>query len=77
MVVRDHEGTCMYAASRYHDFRADAMVTEVMALRWAMESALQLEIDNLILETDAMEVVEGFTGKRHIAAVEPVLHIVG
>lgn len=70
MVVRLRNGEFMYAATNLEPLRQDALVAEASALRWCLTRLLELEIDNVMVETDIVSVVHAMkTGKPHIATV--------
>lgn len=68
MVIRDHRGECMFAATSFYPHRAAPIVAESEALRWAIQMAQRLELTHIILETDAKNVVENFLGHKDTPA---------
>ncbi|XP_057418632.1 uncharacterized protein LOC130712830 [Lotus japonicus] len=73
MVIRDHEGTCMYAETAFLENRLEPTMAEATALRWALNRAQALELDNIIFESDALTVVNNFNSGRGRAELEPIL----
>lgn len=73
MVICDHGGKFLYAATRLLSGRANPSVAKAQALRWAITEALRLELDTLVIETDSMEMYSCFLGKMSSAKLEPII----
>lgn len=74
MVVRDHIGECMFAASSFSSLRALPTVAEADALRWALQKSQRLELTHIILEIDVKNAVENILGRKDTPAIAPIIH---
>ncbi|XP_057434426.1 uncharacterized protein LOC130727336 [Lotus japonicus] len=73
MVIRDHHGECMFAATNFLRTRLDPLVAEATAIRWAMGEALKLDINSIVLETDSMEFYSCFWNKKQNLLLDTLL----
>lgn len=64
LVVRDHDGECAYAATSYSTVRMPALIAEAQAVRWAIQEALSLDMDSVVVESDSLEFISCFVGKN-------------
>lgn len=51
----------------------DPSVAEVVAIRWALNLATGMEIDRLLVFSDALEVVDSLNGIDMSASLDPVI----
>lgn len=73
MVVRDHHGECMYAATEYFIARVEATMAEAKALRWTLLRLQEPGIDALVIEMDSQLVVLCFMQQKVNEFIEPSL----
>lgn len=57
MIVRDHTGAIAGAAARWFDDIPDALTAEALAAREGLELAVELGLDNVVLEVDCQGLV--------------------
>ncbi|XP_057431929.1 uncharacterized protein LOC130724666 [Lotus japonicus] len=57
MVVRAHDSKLMVAASFFEPHRMDPTIAEAMALRWYLQTAVDMEIEDAIIESDSQIVI--------------------
>lgn len=48
----------------------DVETTELMGIKWPMHTAIDLKMDNVIFQPDALSVVDSINGISHSAALE-------
>lgn len=48
-------------------------MAEALALRWAITEALRLELNTLVIETDSMEVISCFLGKKESVVLDSII----
>ncbi|XP_057444028.1 uncharacterized protein LOC130736200 [Lotus japonicus] len=73
LVVRDHVEECVYAETCFHENRLDASLAEATALRWAIVRIQALEMETVVVETSALNVVTAFNREGSWAELEPVI----
>lgn len=75
LVIRDHYGECMYAgaATNFLSSRSDPAVAEALAACWALDAAVKLELDTIVLETDSKELYSCYWNKKHNSLLEPIV----
>ncbi|XP_057422060.1 uncharacterized protein LOC130715918 [Lotus japonicus] len=73
LVVRDHEGECLFASVSFSPYRLSPLLAEAMGLRWALAEALRMEMDAVIVELDSTEVISCLVGRKCVANLEPII----
>ncbi|XP_057451724.1 uncharacterized protein LOC130743489 [Lotus japonicus] len=74
LVVRDHDGECAYAATSYSTVRMPALIAEAQAVRWAIQEALSLDMDSVVVESDSLEFISCFVFiSKSMTSLLPIL----
>jgi hypothetical protein len=58
MLIRDHQGNDIYAATKFEDVRISPTLVEATGLRWSLNLAKGMRYENLAVELDAETVVQ-------------------
>ncbi|XP_057450637.1 uncharacterized protein LOC130742561 [Lotus japonicus] len=60
MVIRDDEGRFQIAATHYEDCILEPLIAEACCLRWALNLAVNWELDGLVVASDCQQLVKAF-----------------
>lgn len=64
MIIQDHNGDCMFAATLLNTYCIDATNAEAYTLRWALLKLKEMELDSVVIETYSKLVVSCFQQQR-------------
>lgn len=67
MVVRDHEGEYLFAATSFSPYRLSPLIAEAVGLRWALAEALRIDMDVVVVEIDSADIISCFVGRKYVA----------
>ncbi|XP_057450419.1 uncharacterized protein LOC130742132 [Lotus japonicus] len=73
LVIRVHEGECFFATTSFSPYRLSPLMAEAVGVRWALAEALRIDMDSVIMETDLVEVISCFVGRKCVANLETVI----
>ncbi|XP_058757305.1 uncharacterized protein LOC131630541 [Vicia villosa] len=71
-VFRDRERKIIMAASKKEEARTEPVVAEILAIRWSLGIAADLKFERIILQSDALGVVDCINGHRSIAVIDHI-----
>ncbi|XP_058766067.1 uncharacterized protein LOC131639600 [Vicia villosa] len=71
-LIRDHERKIIIVASKKEYMMVEPLVAELPAIRWCLGVAMEMKLDRILLQSNALEVVDCINGCQHIAAFEHI-----
>ncbi|XP_058776202.1 uncharacterized protein LOC131650515 [Vicia villosa] len=71
-VLKKHNMSIDLVASKRENFQAAPMVAEILAIRWSLQLAKELELNRLIIQSDAPTAVDCINGVAKDAVLEPI-----
>ncbi|KAJ1377272.1 Ribonuclease H-like superfamily [Sesbania bispinosa] len=69
LIIRNHAGEVQVAATSYINGHMDPLVVEVVAMRWAIQLAVDLEIHSLIVEIDCQALFATLVGSHSYLSI--------
>jgi ribonuclease HI len=73
LVVKDHEGSVILSACKKEEIQTSPNLAEALGIRWAMQTAIALNYNQVTFVSDALTIVKGIEGKYCPAEVELVV----
>lgn len=73
MILKDHLGTTTLSKCKLDDVDVEPSLAEAMGVRWALQEAVGMHIQNLVLSSDALNVVNCVNKISVVASTEPVI----
>ncbi|GAU37276.1 hypothetical protein TSUD_160260 [Trifolium subterraneum] len=70
VVTGNHNAEVVFAATKKTEFVAEAVVAEVLGLRWGLQIARGLNLSNIIFELDASLVVDCFKDLLSLSSID-------
>lgn len=71
-LIQDRELKTIIAASKTNDMMVEPLVAELLAIRWCLGVPMERKLDMILLQSDALVVVDCINGSQHIAALEHI-----
>lgn len=72
-VTKDREGRVILAASRKEVTTIDPLLAEALGVRWGLQLAMEQQLEEVIILTDVLMVVNCINGKSFIATIDLVI----
>lgn len=72
-MVRNSEGRVQIAATKREALRVTPLVVEALGLRWCLQWTTQHLFENIIVETDAEQVVKCLNGSLTLASIVNII----
>lgn len=73
LVARDHKSNMMVVASHMENTRYDPTVAKALGLRWSLFTIRDMDMEDVIIETDSLLVYKAMTTDRCKPAIEPII----
>ncbi|XP_058760149.1 uncharacterized protein LOC131633451 [Vicia villosa] len=72
-IIKDHNQAFSLAACRRENMQVEVAVGEAMAVRWGLSLAKDLNLEKIVIKSDAKVVVDCVNGFSKLVALEPVI----
>ncbi|XP_058742073.1 uncharacterized protein LOC131614517 [Vicia villosa] len=72
-VIKDHQHNISLSACKREDVSVEVAVGEAMAIRWGLDVASELQLERIVIKSDAKVVVDSVNHILKLAALEPVV----
>lgn len=77
LILKNHEGTVVHSECKLDTVEVDPCLAEALGVRWALSTGVSLGIRRFKLSSDALNVVNCVNRCAIVAAIDPVISIVG
>ncbi|PNY04967.1 ribonuclease H [Trifolium pratense] len=72
-VIKDCSGMISFSACRKENLLVDPLLAEALAIRWCLQVAKDQNLKEVIIQSDALVVVECIRGSNSIACIELIV----
>ncbi|XP_058749287.1 uncharacterized protein LOC131622279 [Vicia villosa] len=69
-LIKSWDSKVIYGACKRETMSADPALAELLAIRWCLQVAKEIHLDKIIVQSDAMTVVDGINSNMSNAALE-------
>ncbi|GAU47092.1 hypothetical protein TSUD_369250 [Trifolium subterraneum] len=69
LIVKDHESSVILSACRFEEIYTCPILAEALGIRWAIQTAIDLNYNQVTIVSDALTIVKGIEGKTCPAEV--------
>ncbi|XP_057444025.1 uncharacterized protein LOC130736197 [Lotus japonicus] len=75
LVARSGRGEFMTAATKLEHNRLDSLLAEAYAVRWGLQMAAEMEMENVVIESDSLPIANGVAHELAAIACDFPFHV--